>query len=128
MRLGVLGGQSQQRCDAQRDPGRNGFRFDPERNPRHDDNQCRRDVGVEQMVAQPAPQIKHHRQAGEVPRRVLDRTVRGVVVADVQLGELDLRIDHQRIGHVPDEYQILNRVGYCGRALVANRERSCIRK
>lgn len=65
------------------------------------------------MVAQPPSQVEHHRQTGEVTGRVLDRTVGGVVVADVQLGQLDFRVHHQRVGHVPDEHQILYRVRYC---------------
>lgn len=78
--LGVLGGQRQQRGHAERNARRNRLRLDPERDPRHDDDQRRRDVRVEEMVAEAPPQVEHHRQAGEVPRRVLDRAVRRVVV------------------------------------------------
>uniref|UniRef100_A0A182KJ53 Uncharacterized protein n=1 Tax=Anopheles christyi TaxID=43041 RepID=A0A182KJ53_9DIPT len=38
------------------------------------------------MVAETPSQIKHHRQTGEVTGRVLDRTVGGIIVTDVQLG------------------------------------------
>jgi hypothetical protein len=66
LRIGVLRGEREQRRDAQGDPGRNRFRFDPERNPRHDDDQTRGDVRVEQVVAQPPLQREVHLQACEV--------------------------------------------------------------
>lgn len=65
---------------------------------------------MEQMVAEAAPQIEHDRQAGEVAGRVFDRAVGGVVAADVLLRQLDFGVDHQRIGHVPDEDQVLDGV------------------
>lgn len=46
--------QSQQAGDTQRDPGRDGFRLDPERYPGHDYNQGRGYVCMKEMVTQPA--------------------------------------------------------------------------
>jgi len=66
----VLRGESEQRRDAQSDPGRNRFRLDPERDPRHDDDQTRGDVRVEQVVAQPPLQREVHLQTREVSCKI----------------------------------------------------------
>lgn len=105
--------QRQQRRDAQCDARRNRLRLDPERDPRHHHNQRGRDVRVEQVVAKAAPQIEDDRQAGEVAGRVFDCAVGRVVAADVLLRQLDFGIDDQRIGHVPDEDQVLDGVRNC---------------
>lgn len=58
--------QREQRGDAERDSGGHCLRPDPERDPRHDDDEARRDVRVEQVVAEPAPEREDHFQAREV--------------------------------------------------------------
>ena len=65
----MLGGESQQGGHSQRYPGRHGLRLDPETDPGHDDDQTGGDVGVEQVVAQPPLEHKHHLQTGEVACR-----------------------------------------------------------
>ena len=62
----MLRGQREQRCDAQRDPGRHRLRPHPERDPGHDDDQTRGDVRVEEVVAQAPLEREHHLDAGEV--------------------------------------------------------------
>ena len=62
----MLRGERQQRRDAEGDARRNGLGPDPERDPRHDDDQTRRPVRVEQVIAQPALERKHNLQAAEV--------------------------------------------------------------
>ena len=47
-------------------PCRDSFRFDPERDPRHHDDEAGRDVGVEQVVAEAPPELEDHLQASEV--------------------------------------------------------------
>ena len=65
------------------------------------------------MIAQAAAEIEDDLYAGEVPGGVLDRAVGRVIVRDVQLRQLDLRIHHQRVRHVPDEHQVLGGVRHC---------------
>lgn len=65
---------------------------------------------MEKVVAESAAQIEVDGQAREVARRVLDGAVGGVVLGDVQLRQLDLRVHHQRVRHVPQEHQVVRRV------------------
>ena len=48
--VGVLGGESEERGDAQGHPGRDSFRLDPETDPGHHDDETGGDVGVEHEV------------------------------------------------------------------------------
>lgn len=102
--------EGQQWRHAEGDPRRDRFRLDPESDPRHDDDQGRRDVRVKQMIAEPPAQIKDDLYAREISGRVFDRAVGCVVVRYVELRQLDLRIDHEGIRRIPQEYQILGRV------------------
>lgn len=65
----MLCGEREQRSDTERDPGRHSFRLDPEGDPRHDDDEASRDVGVEEVVAQASLEGEHNLQAGEVSWR-----------------------------------------------------------
>lgn len=102
--------ECEERSDAERDAGRNGLWFDPERDPRHDDDQRRRDVGVEEMVAEAASQVEEDGQAREVACRVLDGAVGGVVLRDIKLRQLDLGAHHQRVRQIPQKHQVVGRV------------------
>lgn len=86
--------EGQQWRHSQGDTGRDRLRFDPERDPRHDDDQRGRYVRVEEVIAQPTAQIEHDLDAREVAGRVLDRAVGRVIIWYVQLGKLDLRVHH----------------------------------
>lgn len=68
---------------------------------------------MEQVVAEAPAQIEDDGQTGEVAGGILDSAVGGVIAADVLLRQLDFRVHHQRIGHVPDEDQILHGVRHC---------------
>lgn len=93
--------EGQQWRHAKSDPCRDGFRLDPEGDPGHDDDQGGRDVRVEQVITQSPAQIEDNLYAREVSGRVFDRAVGRVVVRYVELRQLDFRINHKRIGHVP---------------------------
>ena len=54
---GVLGGESEEGGDPQRDPGGDSLRLDPEADPGHHHDQTGRDVSVEHEVAEKI----HHR-------------------------------------------------------------------
>jgi len=49
------------------DTCRNRLRFDPEWNPGHDDDQASRDVGMEEVVAQPTFELEDDLQTSELP-------------------------------------------------------------
>lgn len=65
--VGVLRMEREEGGDAQRDSSRNGFRPDPEGDPGHDDDETRRDVRVEQVIAQASTERQDHFQASEIP-------------------------------------------------------------
>ena len=64
--VGMLCGESQERCDTQSDSCWHRLGLDPETDPGHHDNQAGGDVGVEHEVAQPSPELELHHQTGEV--------------------------------------------------------------
>ena len=70
----MLSGEGEEGRDAEGDPGGDGFGTYPEGDPRHDDNQTRRDVGVEDVVAQTTFEMQFDLQAGEVTCRVRWKT------------------------------------------------------
>ena len=51
--------------DSQRDPSRDSFWLNPERDPGHDDNQAGWNVGVEEIVTQSSFELKNHLQASK---------------------------------------------------------------
>lgn len=56
---------------------------------------------MEQVITQSPAQIEDNLYACEVSGRVFDRAVSRVVVRYVELRQLDFRINHEGIGHVP---------------------------
>ena len=65
----MLGGESEEGGDPQRDPGGDSLRLDPEADPGHDHDQTRGDIGVKQVVAQPPLEHEHNLQTREVTCR-----------------------------------------------------------
>ena len=84
LRVGMLGVQREQGRDSQRDSGRHGFRSDPERDPRHDDDEACGDVRVEEVVAEAAAEREDHLQASEIPC-VVPFEVRNATVGVVEM-------------------------------------------
>lgn len=68
---------------------------------------------MEEVVAQSPLQIEDDGQAGEIARGILNRAVGRVVLGDIQLGQFDFRINDQRIRQIPNEHQVVVRVGDC---------------
>lgn len=68
---------------------------------------------MEEVVAQSPLQIEDDSQAGEIARGILNRAVGRVVLGDIQLGQFDFRINDQRIRQIPNEHQVVVRVGDC---------------
>ena len=66
LRIGVLRVQREQRSDAERDTSRNGFRFNPEGDPGHDDYEASGNVRVEQVVTQSSPKRHDHLETREI--------------------------------------------------------------
>ena len=66
LRVGVLRVEREEGSDSERHPRRNGFRADPKRDPAHDDDEAGRNISVEQVVAEPAPERQHHLEASEI--------------------------------------------------------------
>ena len=109
--------EGEERSYAESNSCRYCFRFNPECDPGHYNDKCRRYVRMKEMIAKSSTQIEDYLYAGEISGRILDCAVGRIVVGDVELRQLDLRIDNQRIRHVPDENEILSRVWYfslCG--------------
>lgn len=66
LRIGVLRVQREQRRDPKRDTGWYGFWFNPERDPRHDNNEASGNVRVEQVVAQTSPERHDNFETREI--------------------------------------------------------------
>ena len=66
----MLGGESEEGGDPQRDPGGDRLRLDPEADPGHHHDQTRGDVGVEHEVTQSSPKLELDHQTREVTCRV----------------------------------------------------------
>ena len=62
----MLGGESEEGGDPERDPGGDRLRLNPEADPGHDHDQTGGDIGVEQVVAQPPLEHEHNLQTREV--------------------------------------------------------------
>ena len=62
----MLGGESEEGGDPQRDPGGDSLRFDPEADPGHHHDQTRGNVGVKHEVTQPPPKLELDHQTREV--------------------------------------------------------------
>ena len=58
--VGMLSRKRQKTSHTQCDSSRNGFGFDPKRDPRHHDNETGRYVSMEKVVSQTPPELENH--------------------------------------------------------------------
>lgn len=77
---------------------------------RHNDNETRGNVRVEQVVTESAFEDENNLQTSEVPRRVNLRAIGRLVADQRQLRQFYIPVHHQRLLGVPLEHQIVRRV------------------
>ena len=71
----MLGGESEEGGDPQRDPGGDRLRLDPEADPGHHHDQTGWDIGVEHEVTQSPPKLELDHQTREVTCRSAECTI-----------------------------------------------------
>ena len=71
-------------CDAERDPGRRRVAVQPERDPRQDDDEARRDVDLDDVVAETAHEVELARQPRVITYSGVTRRHTQPVTADLQ--------------------------------------------
>ena len=89
----VLNNQHQQTNDAQNDFGSYSFGFDPERDPRNDDDEDGGQISVEQIRSEESSNREGEFDAGVFPGGIFHRAIICVAAHYLMLGKFDLRVE-----------------------------------